>query len=325
MLQLVEKYRPKCFEDLIGNQYIIDALKEMVIMKNIPHILFSGPPGVGKTCFQNVLIRELYKENYKRAYKEINASDQSGIEVVRTDIKEYARYCRSIEDIPFQILVLEECDEMSSKAQPALRRIMEQYAERCRFILTCNYEDNVIKPIKDRCKHYVVKAITSVEMIPRLEYICKEEGIQISIEALQYIAQNSSSMRDALNNYLETALLESNRHKDQIINLDFIKLIQINSTDSLNLLKNALNNKFIQTRQLALSQLKLGITARNLLKEIVDASYNFDKIPERMKGDIALLHAESELALVNGATDIVIISGFIAKLGIIGSKYLKKE
>jgi DNA polymerase III delta prime subunit len=156
--------------------------------------------------------------------------------------------------------------------------------------------------------------------------ICQKEGIHITDEALQYISKNSDgNMRKPLNDYLESCLVFANKHPEKTIDLMYISKIKTTNTDSIQILKDALNNKFIQTRQFVLNQIKNGITVRNLITEVVESAYNFEKIPELMKGEIALLHAETEIQIITGAVDIVVITGFLAKLGKIGSKYLKKE
>jgi replication factor C small subunit len=317
MNQLVEKYRPKSFSDLVGNQEIVEELKEMIKAKNIPHILFSGPPGNGKTSFTNVLIKEIYGGDTKQKYKEINASDDNGIETVRGQVKTFASHSSSQGDVPFRILVLEEGDEITSKAQPALRRIMELYSKHCRFIITCNYLWKIISPIRSRCKCYELKPITPAEMIPRIRYICDQEHINITDDAIQYIADKSNGdMRVALNNYLESALLAKKQ-----VTVEFLQQNRNQDANTLQLLRDALNGKFIQSRERVLLYMKQGFTSRRIIGEMVESCYPIDKFPELMKGEIALALAESEIAIVNGVNEMAAMSAFIARLGLIGQKW----
>ena len=137
------KYRPNKLDNIIGNEVIIKSIKSM--MPEIPHMLFKGPPGVGKTTTALAIVNEL-----GCVYKEINASDESGIDVVRTTIKNFVNTGGL--DGKFKVLILDEADETTSDFQTALRRLMEKYGQNCRFILTCNNPQNIIEAIQSRCR-----------------------------------------------------------------------------------------------------------------------------------------------------------------------------
>ncbi len=137
------KYRPKKLDEVVGNQDIIKSIRSM--MPNIPHLLFKGPAGVGKTTTALAIINELGCD-----FKELNASDEGGIDVVRTTIKNFAN--TSSLGGGFKVILLDEADFTSTDFQTALRRLMEQYANNCRFIFTCNNPQNIIEPIQSRCR-----------------------------------------------------------------------------------------------------------------------------------------------------------------------------
>lgn len=319
MQPLVEKYRPKSFDDLVGNAEAIKEIKAMIESRQMPHLLLYGSPGTGKTSLANVICRALYPSN-ARGFKEINASDANGIETIRNDVKDFASHSSSQDNVEFRTQVLDECDEMTTKAQPALRRIMEIYSRHCRFILICNYEWKIIAPIRSRCKQVQLHAIRPDEMIPRLEYICKEEKIDIEKDALAYIAEQSNGdMRIALNNYLESALIAKKK-----IDVAFLKGIQQDNADFLSILRDALNGKFMQARQSVLALIKQGSNVRQLIAAISNSCYAFEKFPELMKGDIAESHLRHELAILDGANEMSVISAFIAALSGIGSKWKSK-
>ena len=145
-----EKYRPSKFEEIVGQDEIIKRVKALTDSLNIPHLLFAGPAGTGKSTLALVVVKELFKENWKENYLELNASDERGINIVREKVKTFAR-TKSFGNINFKIIFLDEADALTPEAQQALRRTMENYSSSCRFILSCNYSSRILDPIQSRC------------------------------------------------------------------------------------------------------------------------------------------------------------------------------
>ena len=139
----IEKYRPKTLKEVVGHREIVERLSAYVRTKNIPHLLFAGPAGTGKTTCAIAIARELFGEHWKQNFQELNASDERGINVVRGKIKDFARTA-PIGDVGFKIIFLDEADALTSEAQAALRRTMEMYSRICRFILSANYSSRII-------------------------------------------------------------------------------------------------------------------------------------------------------------------------------------
>ncbi len=142
-----EKYRPKTLDEVIGQEQIVKRLKSYVKSGNLPHLLFSGPPGVGKTACAISLAREMFGDTWQNNFTELNASDERGIDVVRNNIKNFARTA-PLGEARFKIIFLDEADALTSDAQSALRRTMERYTATCRFIISCNYSSKIIEPIQ---------------------------------------------------------------------------------------------------------------------------------------------------------------------------------
>jgi len=147
----VEKYRPRKLDDIVNQKAIIKRLKQFVIDESMPHLIFAGPAGTGKTTSALAMVRDLYgrKMSINDTHLELNASDARGINVIRTYIKDFAK-AKPPFDIPFKILILDEADNMTAPAQQALRRTMEKYTRNCRMILICNYSNKIITPIQSR-------------------------------------------------------------------------------------------------------------------------------------------------------------------------------
>src|SRR3989338_6657530 len=153
-----EKYRPHDFSDIKGQKGIVEKVKAFVQQKNMPHQLYSGPAGVGKSTLALVVAKKLFGENWRQNFLELNASDERGIDIVRVKVKDFAR-TRAMGDVPFKIIFLDECDALTREAQQALRRTMEMFTKTTRFILSCNYSSKIIEPIQSRCAVFRFKPL----------------------------------------------------------------------------------------------------------------------------------------------------------------------
>ena len=197
---LVEKYRPKKFEDWVGNNKDVEILKDMVRKeKNIPHLLLVGSPGTGKTSLAYIIKNELDAE-----MMEINASDDRGIDVIRGKVKFFVK----TGGVKFKILLLDEADMLTEESQHALRRMMEKYSQSCRFILTANYENKIIDAIKSRVKVIRLERLTKENIKTILKRVIDGEGILIDSNVIDRLAELANGDARKAINILESGLVD---------------------------------------------------------------------------------------------------------------------
>jgi replication factor C small subunit len=203
----IEKYRPVRLADIVGQDDITERLRSYVRAGSLPHLLFTGSAGVGKTTAAVALAREFFGEAWHLNFRELNASDERGIDVVRNQIKQFAR-TSPLGGASFKILFLDEADALTPDAQAALRRTMESYAQTCRFILSCNYSSKIIDPIQSRCAIYRVRPLDQEAIAREIHRIATSEKLTVTDEAvaaITYIAQGD--MRKAINALQGAAIL----------------------------------------------------------------------------------------------------------------------
>ena len=214
MLPFIEKYRPSSFDGIISHEDILSTINLFIEKKTIPHFLFHGPPGTGKTSCIYALAHHLYGDSFKSMTLELNASDDRGINIVREKIKDFCGALSSFNSMltisnsqnttnakSFKLVILDEADMMTSAAQFALRRVIEKYTRNVRFCLICNQVNKIIPAIQSRCMRFRFSPLKKEQCLQRLIEICNLEGIKYeNANALSRIIEiGKGDMRKILN------------------------------------------------------------------------------------------------------------------------------
>ncbi len=314
-----EKYRPKKLDDIVNQKEIVERLTSLVRSRNVPHCIFAGPPGTGKTTAALCLARDLYGEVYREHLKELNASDERGIDVVRETIKTFARI-KSMGEIPFKIMILDEADNMTSDAQQALRRTMERYTETCRFVLCANYSGKIIEPIQSRCAPFRFAYLPREEHDRFLGQIAEKEEIRLSNEGLDAIfGVSGGDLRRAINTLQSAASL------GKPIDAKIVYSItgRASPADMQKMVSTAIDGRFTEARKQLRDMIqKYGVSGTDIIRQIHSEIFRAD-IPELWKIKLAGAVGEVDYRLVAGADEEVQLSALLARLVEAGSEIRK--
>ena len=304
-----EKYRPKRLSEVAGQDAIIRNLSSYVKARNLPHLIFSGPAGVGKTAAAVALARELFGETWSENFTELNASDERGIEVVRNNIKNFAR-TMPIGNAAFKIIFLDEADALTDAAQSALRRTMERYSGTCRFILSCNYSSKIIEPIQSRCSVYRFKALSYDAIAARIRYIADQEGLTISeevIRAINYVAMGD--MRRAVNAVQSAAVLSDELRPEMIYEITAMaRPEQIRA-----LITQALAGHFFEALEALDALMGKGISGDEILAQMHRLVIGMD-IPVRKKVELMDRIGEADFRITEGADERIQLDALLASI-----------
>jgi len=306
-----EKYRPKRLSDMVDQKEIVERLKSFVKSKNVPHCIFAGPPGTGKTTAALCLARDFYGESYREHLMELNASDERGIDVVRETVKTFAR-SRSIGEIPFKILILDEADNMTSDAQQALRRTMERYTETCRFIMCANYSGKIIEPIQSRCAPFRFTFLPREEHDNYIKHIADRENVQLLPDGAEAIFEVcGGDLRKAINTLQSAASV----NKPVDAKLVYSITGRASPADVKKMLTTAIKGDFLGARKQLRDMIqKYGVAGSDIIRQIHTEIFKAAEIPEPWKIKLADIAGEIDYRLVEGSDEEVQLSALLARL-----------
>ena len=309
----IEQYRPKSFEEFVGQEVIVSRIKSFVENKNMPHLIFAGSPGTGKTTLALIITKSLFKENWRENFLELNSSDDRGINVVRETIKDFAR-TRPMSNFPYKIILLDESDALTREAQHALRRTMENYSNTCRFILSCNYSSKLIDPIVSRCAVFRFKPLEKNEVFSILKKIAKNESIKIDEKSLEIIFNASHGDARKAENILQSSASISKTISENTVK-EIIK--EVNPEDIKKILVLAISGDFVKARSKLLEfMLKEGLSGLDIIKSIQSQIINLE-IDDGRKMQLIDKCGEIEFRLVEGSDEFIqlesLLSNFVLK------------
>jgi replication factor C small subunit len=309
-----ERYRPSKFSELVGQDNSIKRVESLTNSLNIPHLLFAGPAGTGKSTLALIVVKELYKENWKDNYLELNASDERGIQVVREKVKNFAR-TKSLGDVPFKVIFLDEADALTPEAQQALRRTMENYSATCRFILSCNYSSKIIDPIQSRCAIFRFKLLEKKDIEKVILRIAEQEKLEINPEAIEILYEGcEGDCRRCIN------ILQSTASVSPVITTELISTIIANSKprDIKVVLDYALSGDFISSREKLLDiMLKDSVSGQDVIKAIQKEIWNLPVEPT-IKVKLTEKTGEAEFRIVEGSDPFIQLQSLLASFVLAG-------
>ena len=305
-----EKYRPKKLDGIVDQKEIVERLKSFAKSRNVPHCIFAGPPGTGKTTAALCLARDLYGDVYREHLMELNASDERGIDVVRETVKTFARM-KSIGEIPFKILILDEADNMTSDAQQALRRTMERFTETCRLIMCANYSGKIIEPIQSRCAPFRFTYLPREEHDCYLKDIAAKEKVKLTTEGLDAIFEVcGGDLRRAINTLQSAASLGKPVDAEVVYSVTG----KASPADVQKMLKVAMDGDFMEARKQLRDMIqKYGVAGTDIIRQIHTEIFRAE-MPEKWRVKLADIVGEVDFRLVEGANEEVQLSALLAKL-----------
>jgi len=309
-----EKYRPAIFSEIVGQEDTIKRVESLTNSLNIPHLLFAGPAGTGKSSLALIIVKELFEKNWRENYLELNASDERGINVVREKVKNFAR-TKSLGNVPFKIIFLDEADALTPEAQQALRRTMENYSATCRFILSCNYSSKIIDPIQSRCVLFRFKLLEKKEIEKYLRRIAEKEQLSITPEAMEILYEGSEGdCRRATN------LLQSTASISPVISTELVSTVisSAKPKDIRVVLDYALSGDFQKSREKLLDvMLKESISGQDVIKAIQKEIWNLPVEPD-IKVKLTEKTGETEFRIVEGSDPFIQLQSLIASFVLAG-------
>ncbi len=309
-----EKYRPKAFPELLGQDEIVKRVQNLTKSMNLPHLMFAGPAGTGKSSLALIIVKDLFGTTWKENYLELNASDARGIDVVRQEVKNFAR-TKSLGQVPFKVIFLDEADALTREAQQALRRTMENFTATCRFILSCNYSSKIIDPIQSRRAIFRFKLLERKDIFKKLKEVAEKENLSISEPGLIALYESSEGdCRKAINLLQSTASISPNITEELVNTLSS----SARPADIKIVLEYALSGDFLKAKEKLLDvMLKESISGQDTIKAIQKEIWNLP-IENDIKVRLTEKTGDVEFRLVEGSDEFIQLESLLASFVLAG-------
>ena len=307
----IEKYRPMNLNEVVGNEDIVNQLRNIASQGNIPNLILAGPPGTGKTTSVMALARELLGSDFHKGVIELNASDERGIDTVRDRIKSFAAQQVHLPEGRHKVIILDEADAMTEQAQQALRVIISDFAATTRFALACNDSTKIIEPIQSRCCLLRFSKLSEDHIRDRLMKVVSMENIEYEDRGIDALVDNSNGdMRIALNN-LQSAFIGYG----QITHENVYKIMDIPKPEALvKVMEDCENGKFRNALDKIDSLYNDGFGSLEILNMCSKVIKKNNSISDQRKFKMIEVITQYKLRFLDGIDSIVQMYGFIADM-----------
>ena len=303
----IEKYRPKTFEEVKGQENIVKRVRALVDSGSLPHMLFAGPAGVGKSTLALVVARELFGEDYRNNFLELNASDDRGINVIRETIKDFAK-TKGL-GVPFKVIFLDEADALTREAQQALRRTMETYSSSTRFVLSCNYSSKILDPILSRCTMFRFQPLQEEHFLDLIETIKKEEGLKVDKKVVSVLYGLSGGDVRKFENILQSCAAVNKEIPEELV---YEVVSAAKPQEIKEVIQLSMDGGFVKARDLLLkTMLRHGLSGVDVIKQIQQEVLNLD-VDDKRKVRMVRDCGEIEFRLVEGSDEFVQLCSLLA-------------
>ncbi len=311
-----EKYRPKDFSEVIGQEHIVKRVKALVESGNMPHLLFVGPAGTGKTSLAMVIAKKLFGDSWRNNFLELNASDERGIDVIRVKVKDFAR-TRAIGNVPFKIIYLDESDALTREAQQALRRTMENYTRTCRFILSANYSSKIIDPIQSRCAIFRFKRLSKEDVFKLIKRIAKNEGLSIDEKAMDALFEVSGGDCRKLENLMQSCAALTKEITEKVV---FEVASYARPKELKKVVELAVKGDFLRAREKLLTiMLEHGLSGVDVIKQLQNSVLESDLLGSKEKMRIIEKCADVEFRMSEGSDEFLQLEALLSFMVLLGN------
>jgi len=305
----VEKYRPNSLQDVVAHEEVVRTLSNSMKGGDMPHMLFHGPPGVGKTTIALAFCKQMFKKHWRDRVLEMNASDERGIDIVRGRIKHFCSL--AVPTVgpdgipPIKVIILDEADQMTDDAQGALRRLMETCCLHTRFMILCNYVARLISPIQSRCMKYHFDPLPPKLVSSHLENICQQETLELEAGSLDRLIEIAGGdMRLSLS-WLQ--MISQMKKQGVKVTRDIIEEIMgmLPQTEALRLWNSIRSDSEVQLQVVTEDLLREGYSVKMMLKDLGERLLATDDLNDYQLAESLASLAQMEGNIVNKCDEVL--------------------